>query len=66
LREEGLSKALWVLFACLFCWPFIGVADGEASVLGIPTLLFHVFLGWGVLVAILAAVGRGTEGSKRE
>ncbi len=60
VRGEGLAKALWVFFACAFCWPFIGLADGNSSVLGIPSFLFHVFLAWAVLVVVLAVIGRKT------
>lgn len=58
MRGEGLAKALWFIFLCVFCSPFIGVADRAVSVLGIPSLLLHLFVAWAVLVAVLAAVSR--------
>lgn len=54
MRGEGLAKALWFMFLCWFCWPFIGAADRAVSVLGIPSLFLYLFLGWAVLVAALA------------
>lgn len=54
MRGEGLAKALWFIFLCWFCWPFIGAADRAVSVLGIPSLFLYLFLGWAVLVAALA------------
>ncbi len=61
MRWEGTAKALWFFFLCVFCWPFVGAADRAASVLGIPALLFYLFLGWAVLVAALALIGRKLE-----
>jgi len=61
VRGEGPAKALWFLFLCWFCWPFIGAADRAFSVLGVPSLLAYLFLGWAVLVAVLAVVSRKLE-----
>lgn len=61
MRGEGTAKALWFFFLCVFCWPFVGAADRTASVLGIPSLLFYIFLGWVVLVAALALISRKLE-----
>jgi hypothetical protein len=58
MRGEGLAKALWFIFLCWFCWPFIGAADRAVSVLGIPSLFLYLFLGWAVLVAALALAAR--------
>ena len=61
MRGEGKAKALWFFFLCIFCWPFILAADQAVSILGIPSLLFYIFLGWAVLVAALALVSRILE-----
>jgi hypothetical protein len=58
MRGEGLAKALWFLFLCWFCWPFIGSADRAVLVLGIPSLFLYLFLGWAALVAALALTAR--------
>ncbi|HZW36511.1 MAG: hypothetical protein ACM319_07380 [Deltaproteobacteria bacterium] len=58
MRGEGLAKALWFMFFCWSCWPFIGAADRAVSVLGVPSLFLYLFLGWGVLVAALALAAR--------
>jgi hypothetical protein len=54
MRGEGLAKALWFIFMCWFCWPFVGAADRAVSAMGIPSLFLYLFLGWAVLVAALA------------
>jgi hypothetical protein len=61
VRGEGTAKALWLVFMCWFCRPFLGTADAPVSVLGIPSLLAYIFLGWAVLVAALAALSRNLE-----
>jgi len=45
MRGEGPAKALWFVFICWFCRPFIGTADSAVSVLGIPALLVYIFAG---------------------
>lgn len=61
MRRGGPAKALCLLFFFVLCWPFVGVADRAASVLGFPSLLLYTFVAWGALVAVLAAVSRGME-----
>ncbi len=61
MNGEGLAKALWFVFICMFCWPFIGAADRAVSVMGIPSIVLYLFLGWAVLVALLAVVSRKLE-----
>lgn len=61
MRGEGLAKALWFVFLCAFCWPFIGAADRAVSVLGIPSVFLYLFLGWAILIAALAVVGGKLE-----
>ena len=56
MKGEGLAKAFWILFFLVLCWPFIGVADSAASVLGIPLLLLYTFCAWAALVCVLAAI----------
>lgn len=58
---EGLAKAFWFVFLCMFSWPFIGAADRAVSVLGVPSIFLYLFLGWAVLVALLAVVSRKLE-----
>jgi hypothetical protein len=58
--KGGLARALCLLFFFFLCWPFLGVADRASLVLGVPSLLLYAFAGWGVLVAVLAAVSRRT------
>lgn len=61
MRGEGPAKALWFIFACWFCRPFLGAADEAVSVLGIPSLLVYLFLGWAALVVALAVISRKLE-----
>lgn len=61
MGKEGLARALCLLFFFFLCWPFLGVADRAAAVLGIPSLILYTFVAWGALVAVLAAVSRGME-----
>jgi len=61
VRGEGTAKALWFIFLCIFCWPFVLAPDQAVSIGGIPTLLLYIFLGWSVLVAALALVSRKLE-----
>lgn len=61
MRGEGTAKGLWILFLCVFGWPFLLVADRAATVLGIPSLLLYLFAGWTVLVVALALVSRKLE-----
>lgn len=56
MRGEGISRALWILFFFLLCWPFLGAADLPATVFGIPSILLYIFGCWGLLVAALWAV----------
>ncbi len=58
---ERLARAFWILFILVLGWPFIGVADVATSVLGIPALLLYIFVAWGALVCVLAAVARRME-----
>ncbi len=58
---ERLARAFWILFFLVLGWPFIGVADAAVAVFGIPLLLVYTFLGWAVLVGILAVVAGRTE-----
>lgn len=62
MRGEGVSKALWILFLFLLCWPFLGVADRSVSIFGIPLVLLYIFGCWGLLIAALWTVsGRMKE-----
>ncbi len=62
VRGEGLAKAFWFLFLCWFCRPFLGAADRAVLILGIPSLVVYLFLGWAALVAVLAVISRKLEG----
>ena len=62
MRGEGPAKALWFIFVCWFCRPFLGAADRAVSVLGLPSLLVYLFLGWAALVVALAVISRKLEG----
>ena len=61
MRGEGPAKALWFIFVCWFCRPFLGAADRAVSVLGLPSLLVYLFLGWAALIVALAVVSRKLE-----
>lgn len=61
MRIEGLSKALWVFFLCVFSWPLIGAADRASAILGIPSVFLYLFAGWALLIVILACVSRRVE-----
>lgn len=61
MSRAGIVKAFWIAFFLLLCWPFIRVADAAVSVFGIPLLLVYTFIGWAVLVAVLAAVAANPE-----
>ncbi len=59
MKEEGLAKALMMLFALAFSWPFLAAVDRSAwDILGIPPIMVYVFGGWALLVVALAAVSR--------
>lgn len=55
---ESAAKACILLFLAVFSWPFLGVLDLPATLLGVPAFLAGVFLFWAVLVLALAAVSR--------
>ena len=55
---EAVVKAWLLLFLAVFSWPFLGVLDLPATLLGVPSFLAGVFLLWAVLVYALAAVSR--------
>jgi len=62
VRGGGVSKALWILFLFLLCWPVLGIADRPGSPFGIPSILLYIFGCWGILIAALWAVsGRMKE-----
>lgn len=62
MRNEGSVKALWIAFALAFGWPFVGLADGEGLLLGVPPVIAYLFAGWAVLVAALAFASRDAGG----
>jgi len=58
LSGESSAKACILLFLAVFSWPFLGILDLPATLLGVPSFLAGVFLFWAVLVYALAAVSR--------
>jgi len=51
-------KVCILLFLAVFSWPFLGVLDLPATLLGIPSFPAGVFLVWAVLVYVLSAAAR--------
>jgi hypothetical protein len=58
--------ALFMLGACLFSPPFLGIFNRAAQPLGIPLLYLYLFLAWALLIALTALlVERAEEGGER-
>lgn len=57
--DGGAAVKAWILlFLAVFSWPFLGVLDLPATILGVPLFLAGVFFFWAVLVFALSAAGR--------
>jgi hypothetical protein len=57
--------ALFMLGACLFSPPFLGIFNRAAQPLGIPLLYLYLFLAWALLIALTALlVERAEEGGE--
>jgi hypothetical protein len=63
---EGLVAhrllALFVLAWLLLSFPLLGLWDRDITALGIPLLPAALFIGWGVLIAMLAWITEHGEG----
>ncbi|MBI5904494.1 MAG: hypothetical protein HZB86_02920 [Deltaproteobacteria bacterium] len=62
MKGVPLGKAAVLLFLAAFSWPFLGVIDAPATILGIPSFLAGIFLFWAVLVYALFTASRRTDG----
>jgi hypothetical protein len=62
---EGLGAqrllALFVAGWLLFNFPLLALWDGEATLLGIPLFPAALFLGWAVLIGVLAWIAERSE-----
>lgn len=55
LTNERLT-ALFILAAVLFTPPFLGIFNSPVRILGVPALYLYLFITWGILIAVVAAV----------
>jgi len=58
LGGDSAVKGCILLFLVLFSWPFLGVLDIPAYVLGIPLFPVAVFVFWAILVYVLLGASR--------
>lgn len=56
LKAKDLLFACFVLFAALFVWPLLTLANRPLLVLGIPVLALYLFALWAAIVVVLAWV----------
>lgn len=49
----------------LLNFPLLSLADSEARVLGIPALYAYLLAVWALLIALIALIVRGSNGSGR-
>lgn len=57
MRRTLLAQRLLALFGAgwlLLGYPLLGLALGDATLLGLPRLPLLLFVGWAVLIALLA------------
>lgn len=52
MRTIVVAIALFLLLS----WPLVTIADKPMLVFGLPVLYFHIFLNWGVAIALFAWV----------
>lgn len=57
-RTHERLVALFLLGVLLLLPPFLQVFNRPVRVLGIPVLYLYIFVAWGVLIALAAAVVR--------
>ncbi|MBI3514673.1 MAG: hypothetical protein HY060_11510 [Proteobacteria bacterium] len=50
--------ALFLLGALAFSPPLLAIFAGGAAPLGIPALIFYLYMAWAALVGLLALLGR--------
>lgn len=57
-RTLDLAALLPVGAVLLFLPPYVGLADGAGTLLGIPSLHFYIFGVWGLGIVLTALVAR--------
>jgi hypothetical protein len=60
VSEQSAARlvAVAVLAFLLFGWPFLAVFDVSSRVLGVPVLWAYLFLAWGLVIGLVAALSR--------
>ena len=60
MKTQGARAArlafLFILGVLLFNYPLLALFNVQGSVLGVPVLYAYIFLAWGVLIGLVAAV----------
>ena len=60
MKPKGARAArlafLFILGVLLFNYPLLALFNVQGSVLGVPVLYAYIFLAWGVLIGLVAAV----------
>ena len=60
MKPKGARAArlafLFILGVLLFNYPLLALFNVQGSVFGVPVLYFYIFVAWGLLIALVAAV----------
>jgi hypothetical protein len=59
-RKSERLIALALLGFLLFNYPLLSLFSTDGTVLGIPVLYAYLFASWGLLIALMALVTRGS------
>ena len=62
MKAKDLLSACFLLFGALLVWPLLTIANRQALVAGIPSLVLYLFLVWGAIVGVLAWVAARAGG----
>ena len=55
-RRGTKLACLFLLGVLLFNYPLLALFNVRASLLGVPVLYVYLFLAWGLLIALVAAI----------
>lgn len=64
MKAVELALASFVLLGACLVWPLLAIANRPVLVLGLPALALYLFVLWGVMVAVAAAVARQARRSE--
>jgi hypothetical protein len=62
VKATDLLSACFLVFGALLVWPLISIANRQALVVGVPSLVLYLFLVWGAIVGVLAWVAARAGG----